>query len=148
MFRLAAKPLPVLFAGALCLTLGACESKPIPLPTNLIVSAKRPHVWPAAPAARPDAPPRIVQVWMSGLTIAAGIWLDGEIVTSTNVASVEVRTAAFSINADHVAPGTFQFHTHVLELPPLSRRHTLELGIIARNTAGVETIEHAPLTIK
>lgn len=85
---------------------------------------------------------------MSSLTISAGIWLDGEIVTSTNVASVEVRTAAFSIDADHTGPGTFQFHTHVLELPPLARRHTLELSIIARNTAGVQGVEYTAVSIR
>lgn len=85
---------------------------------------------------------------MSSLTIESGIWLDGAIVASTNVASVEVRTAAFSINSDHVGPGTFRFHTHVLELPPLARRHTLALEIIARNAAGAETIENASLAIR
>ncbi|HEY5426730.1 MAG TPA: hypothetical protein VIJ77_09285 [Candidatus Tumulicola sp.] len=85
---------------------------------------------------------------MSTLTIESGIWLDGAIVASTNVASVEVRTAAFSIDADHVGPGRFQFHTHVLELPPLSRRHALELAIIARNTAGERAVERTAVTIK
>ncbi|MEO6835847.1 MAG: hypothetical protein ABI231_08075 [Candidatus Tumulicola sp.] len=138
----------MLCAGALCLALAACQPKPIPIPPNLVVSAKEPRVRPAAPIALPKAAPRIVHIWMSTLTIEAGIWLNGTIVTSTNVASVEVRTAAFSINASHVGPGIFRFHTHVLELPPLSRRHTLELSIIARNTAGTELVEHAPLAIR
>jgi len=148
MFRLAAKPLPALIAGVLCLTLAACASEPIPRPSNLVVAAKKPHVWPTPPVAAPNAPPRIVRVWMSTLTIESGIWLDGAIVASTNVASVEVRTAAFSIDADHVGPGRFQFHTHVLELPPLSRRHALELAIIARNTAGERAVERTAVTIK
>ena len=88
--------------------------------------------------AAPNAPPRIVRIWLSTLTIEPGTWFDGTILVSTNVASVEVRTAAFSINSAHVAPGIYRFHTHVLELPPLSRRHSYELYIIARNTPGVE----------
>ena len=98
--------------------------------------------------AAPNAAPRIVRIWLSTLTIVPGSWFDGTIVVSTNVASVEVRTAAFSINSTHVAPGLYRFHTHVLELPPLSRRHWYELYIIARNTPGVEQIEKAPLRVE
>ncbi len=147
MFRRAAKPLPALFAGVLILSISACESKPIPNPPNLVVTAAKPRVWPTPPVAAPGAKPHIVRVWMSSLRIYAGMWLDGAIVTSTNVASLEVRTAAFSINADHVGPGRFAFHTRVLELPPLARRHRLDLSIIARNTAGEESIEYASITI-
>ena len=109
MFRLSVKPLPLLAAIAFALSSGGCASKPTPVPSNLIVSAKAPRAWPATPIAPPNAPPKIVLVWMSSLTIVSGIWLDGAIVTSTNVASVEVRTAAFSIDSDHVGPGRFRF---------------------------------------
>jgi len=85
---------------------------------------------------------------MSRLSIAPGSSLDGAVVTSTNVASVEVRTPAFSINSVHTASGQFRFHTHMLELPPLSRRHTYTLDIIARNTAGIEQVEQAAFTIR
>jgi hypothetical protein len=89
-----------------------------------------------------------VAIWFSTLTITPGSWFDGTIVVSTNVASVEVRTAAFSINSDHVAPGLYRFHTRVLELPPFSRRHSYELDIIARNTAGIKQVETAPLRVE
>lgn len=85
---------------------------------------------------------------MSTLTLRPGIWYDGTVVASTNVASVEVRTAAFSINSAHVAPGLFRFHTRVLEVPPLSRRHAYDLYIIARNTAGERQIERATLFVE
>lgn len=98
--------------------------------------------------AAPNLPPRIVRIWLSTLTIEPGTWFDGAIVVSTNVASVEVRTAAFSINSAHVGPGVYRFHTHVLELPPLSRRHWYELSIIARNTPGAEVVEEAPLRVE
>jgi hypothetical protein len=48
----------------------------------------------------------------------------------------------------HVAPGIYRFRTHVLELPPLSRRHWYELYFIARNTAGVKAVEEAPLRVE
>lgn len=105
-------------------------------------------VWPSPPVAKPNAPPRIVRIWLSTLKIEPGSWFDGKILVSTNVASVEVRTAAFSINSTHVAPGVYRFHTHVLELPPLSRRRSYELYIIARNTPGVASVEQAPLRVE
>ncbi|MGC1380870.1 MAG: hypothetical protein WA814_07575 [Candidatus Baltobacteraceae bacterium] len=113
-----------------------------------MVSAKQPRAWPTAPVAAPNAPPQIVAMWFSTLTLHPGDWFDGTIVASTNVASVEVRTAAFSINSTHVAPGIYRFHTRVLELPPLSRRHSYDLYIIARNTPGVQEVVHAPLTVE
>ena len=114
----------------------------------MTVSAKQPRAWPTPLVATANAPPRILRIWLSTLTLEPGTWFDGEILVSTNVASVEVRTAAFSINSDHVAPGVYRFHTHVLELPPLSRRHSYELYIIARNTPGSESVEEAPLRVE
>ena len=114
----------------------------------MTVSDKQPRAWPSPPVAAPNAPPRIVRIWFSTLRIEPGMWFDGIILVSTNVASVEVRTAAFSINSDHVAPGVYRFHTHVLELPPLSRRHSYELYVIARNTPGAESVEEVPLRVE
>jgi hypothetical protein len=128
--------------------LTGCSTKPVAVPLNLTVSQKQPRAWPAPPVATPNAPPRIVRIWLSTLTIEPGSWFDGTILVSTNVASVEVRTAAFSINSTHVAPGIYRFHTHVLELPPLSRRHWYELYIIARNTPGIQAVEEAPLRVE
>jgi hypothetical protein len=137
-----------LLSGVLFLPVVACSPQRTAVPSNLIVSAQRPHAWPTSPVAAPNAPPRIVRMWVSTLAIRPGTWFDGTIVASSNVASVEVRTAAFSINSAHVSPGVFRFHTHVLELPPLSRRHWYELYFIARNTAGVREVEEAPLRVE
>ncbi|MGA8535564.1 MAG: hypothetical protein WB615_15760 [Candidatus Tumulicola sp.] len=148
-FRLVGKPLPVLFAAAVVsFLLGACESKPAAAPPNVVVSTRMPRAFPTPRVMPPDAPPLMIRIWMSTLTLQPGIWFDGTIVGGTNVASVEVRTAAFSINAAHVAPGVFAFHTRVLELPPLSRRHVYDLSIIARNTAGEQQVEQATLAVQ
>jgi hypothetical protein len=137
-----------LLAGAYIAPVVACSPKPVAVPSNLTISAKKPNAWPTPPVAAPNAPPRIVAMWFSTLTIRPGMWFDGTIVVSTNVASVEVRTAAFSINSAHVAPGIYRFHTRVLELPPFSRRHSYQLDIVARNTAGVKEVEQAPLRVE
>lgn len=135
------------FAATFCLTV-ACAAAPVAVPENLVVGRLVPHAMPTAPYAHPDDAPRIVRIWFSTLTLRPGMWFDGVIVGSTNLASVEVRTAAFSINSAHVGPGIYRFHMRVLELPPLSRRHYYELSIIGRNTAGVQTVEEAPLRIE
>ncbi|MBV8345573.1 MAG: hypothetical protein JO190_11390 [Candidatus Eremiobacteraeota bacterium] len=137
-----------LLSGALALGVAACSPNAVAIPANLYVGAKKPNAWPTPPVAEPSAPPRIVAMWFPTLTIHPGMWFDGTIVVSTNVASVEVRTAAFSINSAHVAPGLYRFHTQLLELPPFSRRHSYELDIIARNAAGVKQVEQAPLRVE
>jgi len=139
-----------LFAvAALFVQLCACESQTAPKPSPRIVFASKiPSPWPHAVLAAADALPRIINVWLSSSTIAPGSTLDGAIATTSNVASVEVRTAAFSINSSHVAPGQFRFHTRVLELPPLARLHTYTLDVIARNTAGQAQVEQALLAMK
>ncbi|HEY6485995.1 MAG TPA: hypothetical protein VIX83_06410 [Candidatus Cybelea sp.] len=151
MLRLASKPsstlVPAITLGALCCISG-CSSAPVSVPSNLTVSSKPPQPLPQAPVARPNAPPQIVAIWFSTLTITPGSWFDGTIVGSTNVASVEVRTAAFSINSKQIAPGVYHFHMRVLELPPLSRRHWYELFIIARNTPGEQLVEKAPFRVE
>ena len=138
----------ILLAATLCSFTTACAPKPLRAPSNLTVGVTAPRRWPSPPVAKPDAPPQIVAIWFSTLTITPGSWFDGTIVVSTNVASVEVRTAAFSVNSDHVAPGLYRFHTRVLELPPFSRRHSYELDIIARNTAGIKQVETASLRVE
>ncbi len=56
-------------------------------------------------------------------------------VTTTNVASVEVRTNLFSINVPRVAYGRFAFRLDVLDTPPIFVR-PYRLRVIARNSAG------------
>lgn len=72
---------------------------------------------------------------------------DGAITTSTNVASVEMRTETFSYDLPRRAFGQFAFHYVMPELPPPARRHYL-LWIIARNAAGVQDVEGVPLWLK
>jgi hypothetical protein len=138
----------IVLAGASCSLAGGCSSQPVSVPSNLLVAAKQPRAWPTPPVVTPNARPQIVAMWFSTLTIRPGMWFDGTFVVSTNVASVEIRTAAFSINSTHVAPGIYRFHARVLELPPFSRRHSYRLDIIARNTAGVKEVEQAPLRVE
>jgi len=67
--------------------------------------------------------------------------------TSTNVASLEVRTNLFSINVPRTDFGKFAFSVHVLDLPPIFIRD-YRLRVIARNSAGLAYEEDLPFSIR
>jgi hypothetical protein len=96
-----------------------------------------PRPWPKPVVLAPGAPPRILALWMNETAIEPGRDWTGRIVTSTNVASVEVRTESFSFTATRLRFGVFAFSQHVLDvIPQYKRAYTLR--VIARNAAGVE----------
>ena len=70
----------------------------------------------------------------------------GAIVTTTNVASVEVRTNLFSIDVPRRRYGLFAYSLSVLDVPPIFIRK-YRLRVIARNAAGRETEEDLPFRI-
>ena len=97
-----------------------------------------PKVWPTPRVAQTDALPIILAVELAPARVNAGAWWSGRIVTSTNVASVEVRWPFFAFSAPRSAPGEFGFHFHALDLPIIYHRpYTIE--IVARNTPGATT---------
>ena len=73
-------------------------------------------------------------------------WL-GTIVTTTNVASVEVRTNLFSINVPRRTFGDFRFTLRVYDVPPIFIRG-YRLRVIARNAAGEAVEEDLPFRIR
>lgn len=132
---------------ALAISVVACGCVPhFAIPRNVSVGA-----WhgppPPAPVASPNAPPHIVLVRLSATTIAPLQRFSGTITTSTNVASVEVKTEAFAYNVPRSTFGQFAFSYVMPELPPPARRHYL-LVITARNAAGVAEVERVPILLK
>lgn len=83
----------------------------------------------------------------SAAEVKRGTNWSGQIVTSSNVASVEVRTSLFSINVPRTTFGRFAFQVHVLDLPPIFIR-AYQVRAIARNSAGAEVEEDFPLRIR
>lgn len=83
----------------------------------------------------------------SSLDVKRPATWSGRIVTSTNVASVEMRTNQFSISVPRTAFGDFRFDLNVLDVPPDFVRH-YDLHVIARNAAGVEAEEDVPFRIR
>jgi hypothetical protein len=135
----------VLAVAVATAVLSGCASHRTPVPENLSYGTAP---LSATPVAAPnDAPPRILAMRFSPAQVRRGEEWSGEVVTPTNVASVEVRTSLFSINVPRTGFGRFAFHVHVLDLPPIFIR-AYEVRVIARNSAGREAEEDFPLRIR
>jgi hypothetical protein len=119
---------------ASCSTLAACspDAGRWVDPARVVVL---PSPWPQPKTFAPDAPPQILALWMNETNITPGKPWSGKLVTSTNVASVEVRTESFSFICDRPAFGVFTFTQNILDIVPQYRR-AYTLHVIARNTAG------------
>jgi hypothetical protein len=81
---------------------------------------------------------------MNEAAIPSGSDWYGRAVTSTNVASLEIRTESFSFVARRTAFGEFRFRQHVLDIVPQYKRDYL-LQVIARNAAGDESAILVPI---
>ena len=106
-----------------------------------------PSPWPTPEVLAPNASPRILALWMNETTIHVGRVWNGQIVTSTNVASVELRTESFSFVADRLGFGIFVFSQTVLDVIPQYRRAYL-LRVIARNARGDAAERLVPIVIR
>lgn len=109
-------------------------------PSAVVVA---PHPWPT-PEFSSSQTPRILAFWMNETQIRPGTQWIGRIVTTSNVASLEVRTESFSFNAQRTGFGEFRFRQNVLDLvPQYKRAYTLQ--VIARNSAGEADAVLAPV---
>ncbi len=122
----------------------ACGGSPQSMPRNVSIGTS-PHA--AALRLPPDAAPRLIRVAFSSLDVARGDVWRGTFVTSTNVASVEVRSNLFSINVPKVGVGRFAFGVGIYVVPPIFLR-AYRLRIIARNANGIAVEEDAPFRIR
>jgi hypothetical protein len=85
--------------------------------------------------ASPNARPLIVAVHINNQTVHGGDTISGVVETSSNVASVEARIAAFSISVPKVGVGRFAL-SYVVPNVPFFFHGTYLMTLVARNTAG------------
>jgi hypothetical protein len=123
----------------------ACASHLPAIPAN--VSVGMPTTLPTPRVRRNGAAPEISKMHFSTLDVRRGERWSGQIVTGTNVASVEVRTNLFSIDVPRVNFGRFAFSLDVLDVPPIFIR-PYRLRVIARNSAGAGFEEDLPFEIR
>lgn len=115
------------------------------MPKNVTVAQN--GTLPAPQTAANNAPPVILAADFSSLDIKRPVVWSGTIVTTTNVASVELKTNQFSISVPRDAFGHFHFNLNVYDVPPEFVRSYV-LRIIARNSAGTEQEEDVPMQIR
>jgi hypothetical protein len=109
-----------------------------------VASAPPKHV--AIPRLPPDAPPQILSVAISETTVHSGDTVSGTVLTTSNVASVEVRIASFGRGLDKTGIGRFSL-TYPVSLP-FFIRGTFTMRVIARNTRGTSAETTIPITVR
>jgi hypothetical protein len=95
----------------------------------------------------PDAAPQILWVALSSTTPKAGEMLSVTVLTSSNVASVEVRVGGYGFNLPKTDVGHFEGAYAAPQLP-FFMSHNLVMQIIARNTAGAAATSNAQIQIR
>ena len=125
------------------LVLAGCVQALPDKPKSLSIGATLPASWPQAQAAAVTAPARIQAMRFSTLDARPGTTWDGDVVTSTNTASLEIGTNLFDFTVPASAPGHFHFSFHLIDVPAqFIRAYTLHLTV--RNTAGQANIVDVP----
>ena len=106
-----------------------------PMPSPTPSGSPSPTPAPVPVTLPADAPPQIVDVQLSATTLHGGDTFRGTVVTSTNVASLEVRMAGQSINVPRTDYGMFAL-TYPVPHIPFFARGNYTAQIIARNAKG------------
>lgn len=132
---------------AAILLLAGCEEPVRGTPVDPHGVTIAPARWPSAVVAASSDPPRIIALLMNETSIAPGSEWTGRIATTSNVASLEMRTESFSFNATRIAFGQFIFDQHVLDIVPQYKRG-YTLRVIARNTAGDQDTRSIPIELR
>jgi hypothetical protein len=111
---------------------------PSPVPSVSAASSQPPSPAPTPTIAilQPDAAPQILWWRLSSTTPQAGDILSVIVLTSSNVASVELRIGGYAFNLPKTDVGHFEGGYVVPQLP-FFVSHQLLMRIIARNTAGI-----------
>ena len=144
-----AKKVRIAGAFALALALTACAPPPkapeAAARPSIAVGAQ-PAVRLAPPLAAPGDPPRIVSVWLSKTEFAPGERIAGRIVTTTNVASLEIRVEGYGRVIPRTDFGRFEGSVAVPKLPSFLRR-AFTLQILARNAGGIAAKTTVPIRV-
>ena len=106
-----------------------------------------PHIVKAAPRLRPDAAPQILAIAVSETTVQPGDRVFANVLTSSNVASVEARVGGYGISLSKVGVGRFTLAYTVGPLPWFVRGN-VTMQVIARNTRGDAVARAVPLTVR
>jgi hypothetical protein len=132
-------------AALFACVLAGCASHGVAVPSNVTFDGA--GALPTPPVTAGDAAPRIAAMRFSAPEVDRGETWSGRIITSTNVASVEVRTNLFSIDVPRTTFGDFRFALRIYDVPPIFVR-AYRVRVIARNAAGQSVEEDLPFRIR
>jgi hypothetical protein len=99
------------------------------------------------PRLPPDAAPEILDVALSETTVQPGDRVVGNVVTSSNVASVEARIGGYGVSLVKVGVGRFELSYTVGPVPWFVRGN-FSMQVIARNPRGDAVTRVVPLTVR
>jgi hypothetical protein len=136
-------------APLLGLALAACAPAPAPQSADkpsVAIGGTAPAAFGAPPLAAPGDPPRIVNVWLSKAEFAPGERVAGRFITTTNVASLEIRVEGYGRVVPRKDFGRFEGTLAVPQLPSFLHR-AFTLQILARNAGGLAAKTTVPIRV-
>lgn len=148
----ASRPTPKKRRPNLANVVAVVTPAPSPTPSPAATASASPapspstHKHVVVPMRPPNAPPQIVDVEINSTNVGSGDTLWGKVLTSSNVASVEVRVANVGVGLNKVGVGRFTL-AYRLGSIPFFVHGTYPMHIIARNSRGDKAERTLPLTI-
>ncbi len=106
-----------------------------------------PRIVKRVPRLRPNAAPQILAIAVSETTVQRGDRVSANVLTSSNVASVEARIGGYGMTLSKVGVGRFTLAYTVGQLPWFLRGN-FTMQVIARNTRGDAVARAIPLTVR
>ncbi|MHB8703213.1 MAG: hypothetical protein ACYC8W_03555 [Candidatus Tyrphobacter sp.] len=88
-----------------------------------------------------------MKIILPGNIVSIGETISGEVITSSNVASVEVKVGPYVWPMQKVAPGEFTVSLVVPYIPRALRRRTYTLEVLAHNTRGDTVTMSLPIAL-
>jgi hypothetical protein len=133
-------------------TPAAASTAPVVTPSAAPQSgAKRAALLPPppkkVPQLPPEAAPQILEVQISETVVSPGDSVQGNVVTSSNVASVEARIGGYAVSLRKTGVGRFALTYKVGALPWFVHGN-FTMQVIARNTSGTAIARDIPLTVR
>lgn len=122
---------------------------PLPTPTPTPSTTPLPTATPLPTplSLPPDAPPQILAVQVSDPVFHGGELITGTIITSTNVAAVEIRLAGRKMRIPRTDFGIFQM-SYTMPRVPFWMRKTYTAQVVAMNSAGVEAERDVTISVR
>lgn len=120
---------------------------PTPTPTPAVTATPAPAPLPTPLVLPPDAPPQILAVQLSDPVFHSGEFVSGTVITSTNVAAVEIRVMGQIWRLPRTDFGVFQM-SYTMPRVPFWLRKSYNAQIVAMNSAGVETEHDLTISVR